>query len=519
MRIDALRVLVVGNAWKNWVIVALDTDDGLTGYGEATLGVSTLPVIGALDELRPLVVGEDPIAVDALWERMSRAWYLPGDPVHRAAMSAVEIGCWDLIGKSLGKPIHMLLGGPARERIPVYANGWYPAERSPDAYAERAAATVANGYRALKFDPFGAAGGGLPAAEERLARSIVAAVRDVVGADVELMIEAHDRFDVRTARAIARWLEPYDITWLEAPVYSEDIEQLRQAAKGSPVPIAAGERLTQPFQFDALGRRGGIGIWQPETLAVGGVSGVRRIASLAVAQGAVLAPHNARGPVCTAVNVELAAWLPGLLFLETFVSDAVPLAREIAPDLPVVENGTVRPTGRPGIGIAIDEDAARAHPFDRNHVLRLFEAGWESRRGVLRPGRRRCPRVGSRRTRRHTEAEEKRDDRAKRNPIGPDASTACGWVRGIGCGEPCRGHAGSVPRVDTRDAGAGVAGGVPSGDRVHAVRGTRGEHVGGRAGDDPLADPQPERDGRLGAGRRGLGDPVRSRASRHHDRA
>ncbi len=155
MRISDLRVIVVGNPWKNWVLVALDTDTGLTGYGEATLGVSTRPVLGALEELRPVVVGEDATSVDALWERMSRAWYLPTDPVHMAAMSAVEIGCWDLIGKSLDEPIHVLLGGAARDRIPVYANGWYPAERSPDAYAERAAATVEAGHRALKFDPFG----------------------------------------------------------------------------------------------------------------------------------------------------------------------------------------------------------------------------------------------------------------------------------------------------------------------------------------------------------------------------
>ena len=382
MRITDLRVIVVGNPWKNWVLVALDTDAGITGYGEATLGVSTLPVTGALDELRPLVVGEDPAAIDALWERMRRAWYLPTDPVHLGAMSGVEIACWDVVGRSLDTPIHVLLGGAVRERIPVYANGWYPAERTPDAYAQRAAATVAGGHGALKFDPFGDALGTLETADRRVAIGVVAAVREAVGAEVRLLIEAHDRFDVRTARSIARWLEPYDITWLEAPVFSEDIAALGRVADGSPVPIAAGERLTQPYQFDDLGRRGHVGIWQPETLAVGGVSGMRRIAALAATHGASIAPHNARGPIATAVNVELAAWLPGLLMLETFVDDAVPLAREIAPLLPEVVDGFVRPTLRPGIGIDIDESAARAHPFDRNGVLRLFEPGWESRRGV-----------------------------------------------------------------------------------------------------------------------------------------
>jgi len=382
MRIDGLRVIVVGNAWKNWIIVALDTDAGVTGYGEATLGVSTLPAVGALDELRPLVVGEDPADIESLWDRMDRAWYLPTDPVHLAAMSAVEIACWDILGRTLDQPLHALLGGPARERIPVYANGWYPAERTPEAYADRAVATVASGHRALKFDPFGDSKDTLSAADRRTAMAIVRAVREAVGPDVQLLIEAHDRFDVRTARDIARWLEPMSITWLEAPVFSEDVERLGRVAVDSPVAIAAGERLTQAFQFEDLFRRGHVSIWQPETLAVGGVSGVRRIAGLADAHGVSIAPHNARGPVCFAVNVELAAWMPSLLMLEVFVGDAIPLARQIAPSLPDVVDGHIRPTTRPGIGIDIDEAAALTHPFDRHGVLRLFEQGWESRRGI-----------------------------------------------------------------------------------------------------------------------------------------
>jgi galactonate dehydratase len=385
--------MVVGNAWKNWVLIALDCDTGETGFGEATLGVSTLPVTGALEELRPIVLGEDPLRVDALWTRMRQAWNLPADRVHIAAMSAVEIACWDLIGKSVGQPLHALLGGAVRERIPVYANGWYGGDRTPEGYAKRAAATVELGYRALKLDPFGDAAGGLSRSEERMARTIVAAVREAIGPDVKLMIEAHDRFDVADAQAIAIWLAPFDVTWLEAPVHSEDIARLGQVARRSPVPIAAGERLTQSFQFDDLWRRGRVRIWQPETLGIGGVSGMRRIAALAATYGAAVAPHNARGPVCTAVNVALAAWLPGLLVLETFVSESIPLARAVAPSLPEVVDGFVKPSNRPGLGIDLDEDVIRAHPFNRNSVLRLFEPGWESRRGARRgakQGRRRA---------------------------------------------------------------------------------------------------------------------------------
>ena len=298
-------------------------------------------------------------------------------------MSAVEIACWDLIGRSLDTPIHVLLGGAVRERIPVYANGWYPAERTPDAYAQRAAATVARGHRALKFDPFGDAlghaGDGRPADRHR----VVAAVREAVGAEVRLMIEAHDRFDVRTARSIARWLEPYDITWLEAPVFSEDIGALRPRDRWVACPDRrrrAADAAVPVRRSRPPGPRG--------HLAARDARRRRRVGDAPRSPrwprptGPSIAPHNARGPIATAVNVELAAWLPGLLMLETFVDDAVPLAREIAPLLPEVVDGFVRPTSRPGIGIDIDESAARAHPFDRNGVLRLFEPGWESRRGV-----------------------------------------------------------------------------------------------------------------------------------------
>ena len=329
---------------------------------------------------------------------MLRAWNCPTDRVHLAAMSAVEIACWDLIGKTAGEPFQALLGGAIRHRIPVYANGWYTGERTPEGYARRAEETVELGYRAVKLDPFGDAAGALSRSEERVARAIVAAVREAIGPDVALMIEAHDRFEVQAARTIATWLEPFDVAWLEAPVQSDDIARLGHVASQSPVPIAAGERLTEAFQFNDLWSRGNVRIWQPETIGVGGVSGVRRIAALAATVGAVIAPHNARGPVCTAVNVALAAWMPGLLMLESFVSESIPLARAVTRFLPEVVDGHIEPSTRPGLGIELVEDEIRAHPFDPNNVLRLFEPGWGisprstrrrgERRGIARAGQR-----------------------------------------------------------------------------------------------------------------------------------
>ena len=168
MKVTDLRTVVVGNPWKNWLFVVLETDEGLTGLGEGTLGLSTQPVLGALAELKRFVVGQDPLRIGALWDAMARGWYLPTDAVHVTAMSAVEIACWDLLGQSLGVPLHRLLGGAARDQVPVYANGWYRGRRTPADFAARAREVAGQGFRGLKFDPFGVAHGTLDVREETL---------------------------------------------------------------------------------------------------------------------------------------------------------------------------------------------------------------------------------------------------------------------------------------------------------------------------------------------------------------
>ena len=384
MRIADVRTLIVGNPWKNWVFVVLDTDSGLRGIGEATLGMSTRPVEGALAELRRFVVGADPTDIPTLWERMARGWYLPTDAVHVTAMSAVEIACWDLLGKQLGAPLYRLLGGAARQRIPVYANGWYRGPRDPESFAARARDVVATGFRGLKLDPFGDVRGMLTASEEEESFAIISAVREAIGPDVELMIEAHDRFDVPTAIRVGRRLEPYRIAWYEAPVLSVDVDALVRVAAEVPVPVAAGERFSQPAEFARLGQSRTVLTWQPETLSIGGVSGVQQVAALALAYGATIAPHNARGPICTVVNAHLATWLPNLRVQEYFVEGAVAAAFDVVPATPRVQDGWLQPPPGPGLGVELDEAAAARYPYDEANFMRLFEAGWEQRLGTAR---------------------------------------------------------------------------------------------------------------------------------------
>src|SRR5262245_28341825 len=194
------------------------TDEGIHGVGEGTLGQLNRAVEGALHDMEPLVVGMSPFDIEALVLRLNRDIYGDGGQIKMAAISALEIACWDIAGKALGQPIYNLIGGLCHQRLRAYANGWYRCERKPEAFAERARAVKAMGYTAMKFDPFGTGWRSLTPREEDLSVDIVRAVRDAVGPEVDLMIEAHSRFGVSSAIRIGNRLAEFRPAWLEEPV-------------------------------------------------------------------------------------------------------------------------------------------------------------------------------------------------------------------------------------------------------------------------------------------------------------
>ena len=171
----------MGNPWKNWLFVRVDTDEGIHGVGEGTLNAFSATVETAIHELEDAWLGLDPTNVELLLQRMVRDVYTEGGQIHMTAVAAIEIACWDILGKAVGSPVHELLGGRLRDRVRAYANGWYRTERTPEAFAKRRATWSARGYTALKFDPFGAAYRVQDRADEDLSIDIVAAVREAVG--------------------------------------------------------------------------------------------------------------------------------------------------------------------------------------------------------------------------------------------------------------------------------------------------------------------------------------------------
>ncbi|MGD2174520.1 MAG: mandelate racemase/muconate lactonizing enzyme family protein, partial [Candidatus Brocadiaceae bacterium] len=288
MEITDVRTIIVGNPWKNWVIVRLETDEGVHGLGEAT-GLTARAPAAEVEELRRFVVGMDPREPVRLFERMFKGVFLQ----NLAGMCGIEIACWDVLGKVTGQPLWRLLGGRTQGRLRAYANGWYRCPREPGAFAEKALAVKEMGYTALKFDPFGTAYLNLGPAEERLSLSLVRAVREAVGEEVDILIEGHDRFNAATALRLGRALAEFGPLWFETPVNSQDVRATAELARAMPVPVASGERLRYLSQFADLLAPRTVSIVQPEALHCGGVSGVMRVAALAQAHGAVVACHQA----------------------------------------------------------------------------------------------------------------------------------------------------------------------------------------------------------------------------------
>jgi galactonate dehydratase len=294
-------------------------------------------------------------------------------------MSAIEIACWDILGKALNRPLWQLLGGKQRPHLRVYANGWYQGPRDPAFFAEAAAKVKAMGYTALKFDPFGTAHRTLNPEEERRSLAIVRAVREAVGDDVDLCIEGHDRFSVSTAIRLGIVLEEFHPMWFEAPVMSTDIPATIEVARAIPVPVATGERFEKLTQFlDLLAPRV-VDIVQPETLRIGGISGARKAAAIAVSADAAVALHQAQSPLSTAINAHLHTSFPNFLIQECFDDFLVPWAWDVLRGAPRVRDGYLTPSDAPGLGVELDETAAAKHPYGQNNFLRLFEESWERR--------------------------------------------------------------------------------------------------------------------------------------------
>ena len=375
MKISDVRTVIVGNPWKNWIFVVVETDDGLIGIGVATGGSETQPRVAAIQEIKHLVTGMDPRNVHEIFHKL----YLTAFLKVTQAMAGIEMACWDILGKSLGVPVYTLLGGKVRDNVRVYANGWYSGERTPEGFAEKASEVVAKGYTALKFDPFGDAHMQMSRKETNEAKALIGAVREAVGDDVDILIEAHDRFSTYAAIEIGNWLKDYDVTWFETPVLSTDVSALVEVARRIPVRMIAGERMHAIHEFGEFLSHNVTDVINPEPLGVGGIWRSLQIAGIAEAHHAEIALHNAESPFKTMVALHIDAVTPNVFIQECFDDFLEPWVSEVISGFSRVENGYLRMPDAPGIGVELNEDEAKKHPYGRSNFLRMFRPGWEKR--------------------------------------------------------------------------------------------------------------------------------------------
>lgn len=379
MKISNLSVLVMGSAWRNLTYLKLTTDEGLAGISEVRLSNRTNALLGYLEECKHrYILGSDPLRIEHIVQRMFRDDYGRVGEVCACAISLVEIACWDIVGKKANLPVYVLLGGAVRDKIKAYANAWYQVPRTPDDFSKAAKAAVAKGYRALKFDPFGAGWYEMERKDRLHCVSLVEAVRAAVGPDVELLIEMHGRFSPATAIRVARDLEPYEPSWVEEPVPPDNPRALAKAAQHIRIPVATGERLHHKAEFRDLFELQACDIIQPDITECCGLLEAKKIAALADIYYVTVAPHNVGGPVSTAAALHLAACTTNFKIQEHFNDFTEPHTRECATGCPKVVDGYFSlPTG-PGLGVMLNEDVIKAHPPTSGH-FNLFSLDWQKR--------------------------------------------------------------------------------------------------------------------------------------------
>jgi galactonate dehydratase len=381
MKITDIETFVVGTDWRNLTIVRLHTDEGLTGLGEARMVNHTDALVGYLAEAGPRhVVGHDPFRIEELVKKLGRDDFSRAGEVLSSGMAVFEMACWDIVGKALDQPVYNLLGGPVREKVKAYANGWYRVERTPAEFHAAARKVLERGYRALKLDPFGPGHYELERDEKLRAVALVEAVRDAIGPEPEIMLEMHGRFSPATAVEMAKMMEPFGLGWVEEPVPPVNLKALKKAAEGMPggIPVATGERIHQRLEYREVFELQAADVIQPDISHIGGLLETKKLAAWADAYYVTVAPHNVGGQINTAAALHLAACTTNFKIQEYFNDFADPWVRETAPGLPEVVDGYFALPRGPGLGVELDEEVIAAHPKKNVH-FNLFAEGWEKR--------------------------------------------------------------------------------------------------------------------------------------------
>jgi galactonate dehydratase len=353
-----------------WVFVQVETDEGITGTGECTNWPRNgdILVSHGIETIKDAIIGRDPNHIEAIWQEIYRNYtYLGSRGPITTLISGIDIALWDIKGKALGRPIYDLLGGPVRDDIPLYT---HPAYGTPEAMAESSREAVDEGYVALKTDPFWEEMGKYHTARmsgyiskqgEHRGADIIAAIRDEVGPEVEIMIDAHGHYDVASAIRCAKALEPYNLTWFEEPVPPEGYEALRQVRDSVNVPICTGERFYTRWDFLPVLRDRLADYLMCDVCWTGGITELKKVSTMAETYYVNMSPHGSMGPIQLVAGAHTMMTVPNFYRLEMFHlwQDAFNAAMDTPLD---IRDGILYLPDKPGLGFGLNMDFIEANP-------------------------------------------------------------------------------------------------------------------------------------------------------------
>ncbi len=378
MIITDIKTVIVNAILRNWIFVKVETNEGIVGWGEASMEWKTRGVQGCIEDIKPFILGLDPTNIEHLYQTMTRQPFFRSGPEGMSAISGIEMACWDIYGKSLNLPVYKLLGGKVRNKIRMYdhlgggnMDVLYNSMHDLDRMVENAKKSVADGYTAIKILPVPRT---LPLdgnAVLKHAHLLMGSIRQAVGDDIDIMIDLHGRTTPEMAIQYAKVLSEFRPFFMEEPCLPENIQGMLKVSQSIDIPIATGERLVTRFQFRDLLEKNAVAIIQPDICHCGGLWEARKIAAMAETYYVSVAPHNPLGPIATAASIQFATCTPNWLIQESFRSD-VPWRDDVIINPITVQNGFVIPSERPGLGVEINEKEALKHPYQPEVLARYW---------------------------------------------------------------------------------------------------------------------------------------------------
>lgn len=374
MRITNIRAEVVhASVYSNYVFVIAETDEGVLGFGDATLDGLEFEVVAAVKNLGSRLVGKDVLDDDCSVPAGG------GGLITAAAASGIDIAMWDLKGKALNVPVYKLLGGAIRKTVPVYASfNRAIRDRTPEGFGVFAGELVAKGNRALKCHPFDGVSWRTPLADQKrlvdLGCERFIAMREAVGDDIAIGVDAHWRFDMKTAMYVADKLRPYNPFWLETPIPEKKPELLRKIREECGLLVAGAEMQTGSEALLPLLREQSLDVYMPDIRYVGGITGMMKVNALLEAYDVLISPHNMCSVITCAASLHTAAAMKNFMHLEYHPAEA-PWLREFSDHYWDVENGTFTVPEGPGLGVNLNLDMLKEHPYEKAKPLRLNMLG------------------------------------------------------------------------------------------------------------------------------------------------